>query len=594
MNVTSWLSRSICIALFLFFIQSCQANVTQTQSAPLILEDREPEAVTGVYSKGVVTSQKFMVVAANPYASQAGFNILNKGGSAVDAAIAVQLVLTLVEPQSSGIGGGAFILHWDEKQKKLITYDGRETAPKAITADLFLKPNGDSISWRDAIVGGRSVGAPGVLSALKKAHDKYGKRPWAELFTDAINLAENGFVVSPRLAKLIKLRLNPGMTTLPNISNYFYPNGEAVKAGKLLQNRKLAKVYRSLAQEGIDAFYKGWIAKSMINAVQHSSVSPGKLSLEDLQSYQAIEREAVCGKYHVYKVCGMGPPSSGGITVIQTLAMLESFKLSQYHPNSLDALHLFTQSSRLAFADRSQYLADSDFVSVPVQGLLSLNYVQARSALISLKKDMGKAKAGTPELSNVQGEDNAYERPSTTHVSIVDADGNALSMTSSVEMAFGSAVMVEGFILNNQLTDFSFQPNVNGKLVANRVAPLKRPRSSMAPMMVFNEDESLKLVLGSPGGSRIINYVTQTIIGVLDWKLTAQEAVNLPHITNRNGSTTLEADTAIIDLNKALQARGHKVKVKGLNSGLHAIEIDKNRVLQAGVDERREGLALGR
>jgi gamma-glutamyltranspeptidase/glutathione hydrolase len=555
-------------------------------------EVREPEAATGLIAKSAVFAKKAMVVAANPYASAAGNNILLQGGSAVDAAIAVQLVLTLVEPQSSGIGGGAFLLHWQDKNKKLTTFDGRETAPLNASSALFLDDKGQAISWIKAVVGGRSVGVPGVLAALKKAHEQHGNLPWERLFEDAIKLAENGFIVSPRLEKLVAMQFNPGITQLPTIKAYFFPNGKAIQAGQLLKNPKLAAVYRSLAKDGVNAFYRGWIAEKIVDAVQKSTIAPGTLSLKDMAAYQAKEVPAVCGPYREYKICGMAPPSSGGVAVIQMLGQLQHFELSKYSMADAKFAHLFSQSSRLAFADRNKYIADSDFVNVPVNGLISPDYLAQRAGLINLNKDMGKALAGKPVGALVQANDNAFELPSTSHFSIVDADGNAVSMTTSVEMAFGSAVMVEGFILNNQLTDFSLSPKVNGQWVANRLEPLKRPRSSMAPMMVFNQDNTLKLVVGSPGGSRIINYVAQTMFAVLDWQLNPQQAINLPRITNRNNVTTLEKGTELIKLKPVLEGMGHKVMVRDLNSGLHAIEVTKEGLV-GGADPRREGKVLG-
>ncbi len=557
-----------------------------------VQEDREPEAATGINKQQAVKAKEFMVAAANPYASEAGFNILKKGGSAIDAAIAVQMVLTLVEPQSSGIGGGAFILHWDKSKKFLTTFDGRETAPKSATSELFLDGNGKPVSWIKAVVGGRSVGVPGVLAALKKAHKQYGKLPWSDLFVDAIKLAEQGFIVSPRLEKLVAMQFNPGISQLPEIKKYFFPNNVAIKAGDRLKNEKLARVYRSIVEQGLEPFYRGWIAKKIVSAVQNVEVAPGKLTLEDMASYQPKQRSAVCGTYRVYNVCGMAPPSSGGVAVIQILAQLGAYDLAKKEVDSLQTIHLFTQSSRLAFADRNRYIADSDFVNVPVDGLLAPKYLAKRAKLINTHQDMGKAVAGTPQGALAQADDLAYELPSTSHISIVDKQGNAISMTTSVEMAFGSAVMVEGFILNNQLTDFSLAPKVNGKLVANRLEPLKRPRSSMAPTMVFNHDGSLKLVVGSPGGSRIINYVAKTILGVLDWELDPQLAINLPNITNRNNVTTLEKGTEITALKSGLEAKGHKVMVRDLNSGVHAIEITENGLV-GGADPRREGKVLG-
>ncbi|QBG34762.1 gamma-glutamyltransferase [Litorilituus sediminis] len=556
-------------------------------------EVREPEAATGFYAKEAVLGKEYMVASANPYASQAGFAMLEAGGSAVDAAIAVQLVLTLVEPQSSGIGGGAFMLHWHNGEKKLTTFDGRETAPKSAMSDLFLQANGKPLSWRDAVVGGRSVGVPGLLASLKQAHEQFGKLPWQTLFKPAIELAEHGFIVSPRLEKLLAMGFNPGLHKLPEINRYFFPNGKMVKAGDVLKNPKLAKALKSIAIDGIEVFYQGWLAKRIVAEVQNSPISPGLLTLDDMRNYQAKERQAVCGRYHLYKVCGMAPPSSGGISVIQILAQLQSFNLAKFEPNALQAVHLLTQSFRLAFADRAKYIADADFVPVPTEGLIAPEYLAKRAQLIRPDIDMGKAEAGQPTGSLVVGTDSAIEKPSTSHLSIVDKQGNAVSMTSSIENGFGSALMVEGFILNNQLTDFSLAPRENGKLVANSVEGLKRPRSSMAPMMVFNPDGSLKLVVGSPGGSRIINYVAHTIVAVLDWQLDVQTAINLPKVTNRNKVTTLELGKEIAQLKPALEAKGHPVQVRPLNSGLHAIELTKSGLI-GGADPRREGLVLSR
>mgnify|MGYP002700293748 FL=1 len=572
----------------LLFTSASMANITNQHR-----EVREPEAATGYVDKKAVKGQKYMVVAANPYASKAGFNILAQGGSAVDAAIAVELVLALVEPQSSGIGGGTFMLYWDNKKQKMTTFDGRETAPAAATSELFLDKQGRPLKWLDAVVGGRAVGVPSMMATLKKAHDKYGKLAWPVLFEQAIALAENGFVVSPRLEKLLGMNFNPGIHTLPEINQYFFPNGESVKAGDLLVNKKLAKVFRSVAKDGIEVFYQGWIAEKIVEKVQNSAISPGLLTMKDMAAYQVKEREPVCGRYREYNVCGMAPPSSGGIAVIQMLAQLQRFDLAKYQPNDAQAMHLYTQSARLAFADRNRYIADADFVNVPTAGLLAPNYLAKRSLLINLDKDMGRAMSGVPEGALALADDSAIERPSTSHFSIVDEQGNAVSMTSSIENGFGSALMVEGFILNNQLTDFSLAPKKNGHWVANRVQANKRPRSSMAPMMVFNKDNSLKLLVGSPGGSRIINYVVQNIIGVLDWQLDPQEAANLPHVTNRNHITTLERGTPAELLKPVLEAKGHKVQLRDLNSGVHAIEVTKNGLI-GGADPRREGLVLAK
>jgi gamma-glutamyltranspeptidase/glutathione hydrolase len=577
-------------SILVFFLLVLTATPTLAVTPPR--EDREPEAATGYQDKKAVTAKKFMVVAANPYASQAGYQILKQGGSAIDAAIAVQMVLNLVEPQSSGIGGGSFILYWQQRQQQLITYDGRETAPALATEKLFIDESGNAIPWIKAVVGGRSVGVPGTLKALYLAHQYHGKLPWKQLFQPAITLAEQGFIVSPRLAKLVALKVNPGLEKMPAIKAYFYPKGQAVKAGDVLKNPALAKVFRSIADEGITPFYQGWIAKDIVNAVQQAPIAPGKLTLADLANYQAKIREPLCGDYRQYQICGMAPPSSGGLTVYQILKQLESFDISKLPINGVDALHLFTQSSRLAFADRNAYVADADFVSVPIKALMQPDYLAQRAKLINPQHDLGKVSAGEPVVNLARAQDNAYELPNTSHLSIVDADGNAVSMTTSIEMAFGSTVMVDGFILNNQLTDFSLSPEINGVKVANRVEPLKRPRSSMSPTMVFDDHQQLKLVVGSPGGSRIIDYVAQTLLGVLDWHLDPQQAINLPKITNRNDYTTLEKGTPLAEKAKAFEQKGHKVAIRDLNSGLHAILVTDKQLI-GGADPRREGLVLG-
>ncbi|MCF6442311.1 gamma-glutamyltransferase [Pseudoalteromonas luteoviolacea] len=562
------------------------------QADPKKREAREPEAATGLTLKKEKIAEKYMVVAANPHASKAGQLMLQQGGSAIDAAIAAQLVLTLVEPQSSGIGGGAFILHYDKRNDYLTSFDGRETAPKKADHTLFLDKEGKPVRWIEAVVGGRSVGVPGIIHSMKQAHDKYGVLKWKQLFKPAIELANNGFKVSPRLHMLLKKEFNPGLTKLSPAKEYFYPDGKALEIGTLVKNPALAKIYKEIAEYGPKAFYEGKYAEDMVKAVQKSEIAPGHLSMSDLANYQSKERHPVCTSYHDYKVCSMAPPSSGGLTVLQILKLLEGKKLAQYKPNDPKAVHLFTQASRLAFADRNFYIADPDFVDVPTQGLLNPVYLNSRAKLIG-ERDNQDVPVGDPSMGKLSyAQDDSYELPSTTHLSIVDSKGNAVSMTSSIEMGFGSTIMVNGYLLNNQLTDFSLSPKVGGKWVANRVEPNKRPRSSMAPVMVFNKDGSLKLVVGSPGGSRIINYVAQTVIGVLDWGLTPQQAINLPRVTNRNKYTTLEKGTDLKTMKPWLESKGHKVRISDLNSGIHAIEI-KGGLLFGGADPRREGVALG-
>jgi gamma-glutamyltranspeptidase/glutathione hydrolase len=554
-------------------------------------EDREPEAATGWYQKESVTSTEFMVSAANIHASEAGKKIIEKGGSAIDAAIAIQAMLTLAEPQSSGIGGGAFIMYWDNSKKQLTTFDGREVAPANTASDAFIK-NGEVMSWRDAVVGGKSVGVPGVLKALEKAHAKYGKLPWSELFDDTIKLAKEGFEVSPRLAGLIARDIHPALNEFKATQSYFKPSGEGLKAGDVLKNPALASNLEKIAKYGSDYFYTGILAEQIVEAVRLAPTNPGRMSTSDLRNYQAIERQPVCGDYREYKICGMAPPSSGGISVYQILKGLEQFDVSSWTPQSVEMVHAFSQASALAFADRAVYIADLDFLGLSAKPLIDDEYLGARNQLISLSKPFSKAVEGNPYPQYAFAQDDAYELNSTSHISIVDKDGNAVSMTTSIEFMFGSGVMVGGFLLNNQLTDFSLSPEKDGKLVLNRVQPLKRPRSSMAPTMIFDQEGGLQLVIGSPGGSRIINYVAQAIVNVLDFDMDIQQAISAPRFTNRNDYTALEKGSSLEALKGPLEALGHDVRIIDLNSGLHAVEIQQDRLIGAA-DPRREGVAIG-
>ncbi|MBU1308781.1 MAG: gamma-glutamyltransferase [Gammaproteobacteria bacterium] len=570
------------------------AFITLSTSAPLSAqqETREPEAATGVYQQQLVLAKHYMVSAAHPMATQAGVNVLAKGGSAVDAAIAVQLMLGLVEPQSSGIGGGAFMLHWQAAQQQLTGFDGRETAPKSADGDLF-SDNGTVMNWRDAYVGGKSVGVPGVVAMLYSAHQQHGKLAWAELFTDTIAAAEQGFQVSSRTARQLAMGWNKGVSQFYESKQYFFPDGKPVAQGSVLKNPAYAATLKALASQGPDAFYKGELAKAISERVQTAPVNPGGMTTDDLASYQVVQRDAVCIAYRVYKVCGMAPPSSGGIAVLQMLGILQQFELDKLAPGSVQATHILAQAAKLAFADRELYLADPAFVPVPVSGMLAPDYLASRAALIDLTKAGVPATAGVPKGAPALIPAASPELPNTSHFSIVDAAGNAVSMTSSIENVFGSGLMVGGFMLNNQLTDFSLTPVHNGHLVANRVQGGKRPRSSMAPMMVFDAKGQLLLVIGSPGGSRIINYVAQSIVAVLDWKLDVQQALNLPRFTHRNDYLALEKGTALAQQAAILQDMGYKVQLQDLNSGLHAIMLTEG-ALAGAADPRREGQAAGK
>ncbi|MBY6185978.1 gamma-glutamyltransferase [Marinobacter hydrocarbonoclasticus] len=550
----------------------------------------EPEAPTGFLSRPAVTAPNFMAATANPYATEAARSVLADGGSAVDGAIAAQMVLTLTEPQSSGIGGGLFLVMWDAQAQRLVTLDGRETAPASARPDLFLDSQGQPAGFMDAVIGGRSVGVPGVIAALYDAHQRYGELPWPSLLAPAIALAEEGFEVSPRLAALLARELNPGLLRPGAANAYFYPQGKPLQAGDTLTNPALAKTLKRIAQQGPDGFYRGPVAQAMVEAVQNDPSHPGGLSLTDLAGYQPKWRAPVCAPYREYQVCGMGPPSSGGVTVGQILGLLAPHQLATVKPNSDTFLHLFSQASRLAYADRNRYLADSDFVTVPVAQLLAPEYLLARQALIPKQRDQGKAVAG--EMAVKPSADGTQALPSTTHLVMADRKGNLLSMTSSIEMGFGSSVMVGGFLLNNQLTDFSRVPGPDTAPAANRVEAGKRPRSSMAPTIVLDGHGAPLLAIGSPGGSRIISYVAQTTIAILGWNMSLEAAMALPRVSHRNDYLALESGQPWQGTEKAMSDRGYRVKLVPLNSGVQVIRKTPSG-WEGAADPRREGLASG-
>ena len=538
-----------------------------------------------------VLARHEMAATANPLASKTALAILKAGGSAVDAAIAAQLVLGLVEPQSSGIGGGGFLLYFDAARHETIAYDGRETAPAAATPDLFIGADGKPLAFWDAVVSGLSVGTPGTMRLLELAHRDHGKLPWSTLFQPAIALAEQGFPVSPRLHALIAA--DRYLKTQPAAAAYFYDAaGQPLATGAILRNPALARTLRRLAAGGADAFYRGPIAHDVVATV-HRAARPGRLAAIDLARYRAIARPAVCRTYRRWLVCGMPPPSSGGVAVLQILGLLEDFDLSALAPDAPATVHLIAEAERLAYADRDRYLADPDFVAVPVDELLARDYLRHRAAAISPVRDMGHAPPGTPSAATAFAPPAPQPEPvSTSHLSIVDAAGNAVSYTTSVENAFGSRLFVDGFLLNNQLTDFSFRPSNDEGLVANRVEPGKRPRSSMAPTLVFDRDGRLVMSIGSPGGGTIIAFVAKALIAALDQKLDIQQAIDLPNFANRNGPTEIEAGTALEAIVPALKALGHDVKPVELESGLQGIMVTPGG-LAGGADPRREGVALG-
>jgi gamma-glutamyltranspeptidase/glutathione hydrolase len=554
-----------------------------------------PEPATGLEIKQAVQARSFLVVAANPLAATAGAGMIRQGGTAADAAVAVQMVLGLVEPQSSGVGGGAFMLYQDHGSGDLIAFDGRETAPAGVRPDLFLDAAGQPLAFYDAAIGGRSVGVPGTLRLLEVVHQHYGKLPWAKLFQPAIALAEQGFAVSPRLAAVIAGDREHLSRDAAARGYFFTPAGQPLAAGAILKNPAYADTLRKIAAGGADAFYTGAIARDVVAKVHDFAANPGSLDEADLKGYTVKQREPLCLPYRAFEVCGFPPPASGGTTVGELLGILGHFDLPHLKPLSPDAVHLFAEASKLAYSDRDAYVADPDLEATPGVGLTDALYLLVRAQLINPDQALPTpVRPGNPPwregLNVAPGQ--AYELPSTSQISIVDRGGNIISLTTSIEDEFGSRLMVDGFMLNNQLTDFSFRPEVNGRPVANRIEPGKRPRSAMSPTVVKDDSGQPVLVVGSPGGSRIIDYVAETLVGVLDWGLDIQTAINLPHVVNRNGVTELEQGTALAALKPALEARGHTVAVVDLNSGLHGIEIRDGHLI-GGADPRREGVAVG-
>nr|WP_314533435.1 gamma-glutamyltransferase [uncultured Pseudomonas sp.] len=596
--------RQLSVIAAALALAACNTSVNEQPPAPELGSGYRTDLTTQ-------HAERHMAAAANPLAAEAGREMLRKGGSAIDAAIAMQAVLTLVEPQSSGIGGGAFIMLWDGKT--VHAYDGRETAPAGATERLFLKADGKPMTFPEAQIGGRSVGTPGVLRALEMAHKKTGHLQWAELFEPAIRLAEQGFAISPRLHSLIAA--DRSIAQSPDMAAYFLnADGTPKATGTLLKNPALANVFKRIAKEGPNALYQGPIADEIARKVQGHR-NAGSLSQADLRGYTAKERTPLCTDYKQWKVCGMPPPSSGGVAIAQILGTLQALEardpalaiapmlpVKSPSPAGLEptpeAVHLLAEAGRLAFADRALYVADADFVPVPVAGLVAPDYLAKRAALIG-ERSMGIAKPGVPAgIQVAYAPDRSPLRISTSQVVAVDDLGGAVSMTTTVEAAFGSHVMVQGFLLNNQMTDFSFIPEENGQPVANRVEPGKRPRSAMAPTLVFDRNSGeLLATVGSPGGSQIIEYVSKSLVAMLDWKLDPQAAISLPNFGSRNGATELETGLFSPALKQALKDKGHALSEIDMTSGIQAIvrtrDAQGKLSLSGGADPRREGAAVG-
>jgi gamma-glutamyltranspeptidase / glutathione hydrolase len=556
----------------------------------------EPATTWGWGPRAATVAKSHMVAAAHPLAVDAGLQMLRAGGSAADAAIAVQLVLNLVEPQSSGIGGGAFVLHWDAASRQLKSYDGRETAPATAKPDRFLV-NGRPMKMGDAIFSGASVGVPGTLRALEALHKQHGRLAWAQLFAPAIDLAEQGFRVSPRLHAL--LRRYGVQSFAPQSGRYFFDRTDSAwPAGYLLRNPEFAATLRALAEGGADALYRGPIARAIVEAVDNAPNAQGDITLADLAGYQIKEREPVCFTYRRNRICSMGPPSSGGLAVAQVLKLIETFDLGQTSADALNtrAMHIIAEAEKLAFADRDRYIGDPEFAQVPT-GLLDAGYLTGRRALIDPQATMARPGPGTPPQLGLlmPGDDETIEQSGTSHISIVDDAGNIVSMTTTIEAGFGSRLWAAGFLLNNEMTDFAFRPQDGaGRPLANAVGPGKRPRSSMAPTIVFDEQGKPWAVLGSPGGSHIILYVIKTLVALIDWKLDAQQAASLMNFGSRGGAFEIEIDQRAA-LWHALKMKpyGHRISAEQLNSGTHVIVLRKDGRLEGGADPRREGEARG-
>ena len=566
----------------------------------------QPELASGFVFKPGWEFESFAVAAAHPLAVDAGYQILHSGGSAVDAAIAVQLVLTLTEPQSSGIGGGAFLLVWDGNE--VLAYNGRESAPMAAQTNQFLNEAGEPIPFADAVRSGLSVGVPGTVALLKAAHRQHGVLPWQDLFLPAITLAEEGFRVTPRLHTL--LSADEALKSDPVAASYFYnEQGEPVAKGSLLKNPALAAILRGIANEGISYFYHGSVAEDIVRRVR-SHERPGTLSLTDLELYpeRDLGTEPMCNNWLTYLICGFPPPSSGHITMMQILGIMEQLEAPEVAFSdslpTVEWLHNYLEASKLAFADRNHYIADPGFTEAPGgdwNRMLTKEYLEQRSTLVT-DLSMGRAEPGNPGISEAETASQPEQPESgTSHISIVDRNGMAVAMTTTIESGFGSRIMSDGgtgltggFLLNNELTDFSLVPaDDSGNLIANRLEPGKRPRSSMTPTLVFDrESGNLLATVGSPGGAAIIHYTAKTIIGMFEWGLHAQKAIDLPNFANFNGPTILEQnlfDEALMD---ALREMGHELIIRDATSGIHAIQVTDTGLF-GGADPRREGTVMG-
>jgi len=541
-------------------------------------------AVTSpAYAQGVVSS-------ADPRASNAGLKMLEAGGSATDAALAMMIALTVVEPQSSGIGGGGFFVHHDAEHNTIDTIDGRERAPGSATPDQFLDSSGQPLPFKDAFPGGLSVGIPGNIRLMEEAHRRWGVLTWATLFEPAIKLANDGFEVSPRFSRTVTY-WSKSWQDFPDMAALYAPDGKPVSSGDIIRNPKLSALLTRISTEGAPAFYYGENPRIISDIVGTTPRNPTKMTPLDFSQYTATPREAVCSQYREYRVCGMGPPSSGATTVLGILGLLERFDLKALGPNSAQSWHLIADAMRLTYADRAIYTGDNDFSPVPVDGLIDPEYLRARSALINPNKALDDVVAGSPPGSQQPGAPSPIQEGGTTHFSVVDSAGNVVAMTSTIEGVFGSQLLANGMVLNNELTDFSFMPEENGVPVTNRVQPFKRPRSSMSPTIVYNAKDEPILALGSAGGPRIIMHVLKTLVGVLDFELTAEEAIALPNIFFDDDTIILEDKPLSQRLQLALTDMGHDVRLGRQSSKVNAVQKISDE-WSGAADPRSDGIAL--
>ncbi len=532
-----------------------------------------------IFAKNTFAVEKnnFIVSTSHPQASKIGGDILAKGGNAIDAVLAIQMSLNLLEPESSGIGGGGFLLYYDKRKNHLTFYDGRETAPSKIKKEFFLDNKGNALSFFDIAVGGTAIGVPGLVSMLEIAHNDHGLLKWQDLFTPAIKLSRNGFEISSKLHKAIKK--DKYLHFFPESKKYFYKNNQPKKKLAILKNSDFTKTLKIISLEKSKGFYQGKVAESIVYAVQNSPIKRGYITLNDLKNYKAKKRKPICGRYREYKICSAAPPSAGGFSILQILGILEEFDLSK--DKIKEDIHLILEAAKYSYNDRYKYLGDPDFSNIEINNFLTKKYLRQIANQISTNKK---------KESNIRINDELFIPTSTTHFSVIDVYGNVASITSSIENTFGSRLMTSGFLLNNQLSDFNFK--IEGDLFKNNIVePKKKPLSSMSPTIIFDKNNNVKMVIGSPGGKSIIMYVVKTIVAVLDWKMGIEEAVDFPNFSIYKDKILIEKNRFDKEFKEYLSNLGHLIVEKEMNSGLNGFEI-KDGIIFGAADKRRNGLVI--